>query len=128
MDKTNQLIFGFQEEWEDFGRRNPVFMERFPRIKAVIDFAMTRHVFFSEPIDKFVLMCGRVCIEDFMEILMCCGNGSAYAAQKILRGFYELAVTLQYLQATRHDLSKSSLGGDSFHTLRSFSSRLASQR
>jgi len=69
MDKTNQLIFGFPEEWEDFGRRNPVFMERFSRIKAVIDFAMTRHVFFSELIDKFVLMCGRVCIEDFMETL-----------------------------------------------------------
>jgi hypothetical protein len=60
--------------------------------------AFNRDAKFSEPIDKFVLMFGRVCVEDFFEILLCCGNGNGQAAQKLLRGLYERAVTLRYLR------------------------------
>ena len=42
-------------------------------------------------------MLGRVCCEDFLEILLCCGNGIGHAAHKLLRGMYERAVTLSYL-------------------------------
>jgi hypothetical protein len=69
------LIFGFQEEWQDFEKRNPLFLERFPRLQRAIETAFNRNTQLSEPIDKFVLMYGRVCVEDLYEIVLCCGNG-----------------------------------------------------
>lgn len=99
-DSTNanrQLIIGFQEEWKDFEQRNTLFMERFPRLKSTVDLAFSRDAQFSEPIDRFVMIYGGVCFQDFMEILLCCGNGNGHAAEKLLRGLYERAVTLRYL-------------------------------
>ena len=92
------LTFGFQEEWQDFERRNRAFLEKFPRLEETLRMPFHRDAKLSEPIDKFVLMFGRVCVEDFFEILLCCGNGNGQAAQKLLRGLYERAVTLRYLR------------------------------
>jgi hypothetical protein len=92
------LTFGFQEEWRDFERRNRAFLEKFPGLEKTLHIAFNRDTKLSEPIDKFVLMFGRVCVEDFFEILLCCGNGNGQAAQKLLRGLYERAVTLRYLR------------------------------
>lgn len=97
-NENPRLVFGFQEEWHDFQKRNTLFLERFPRLEKAIALAFTRDVQLGEPIDKFVLMFGRVCYEDFAEILLCCGNGNGQAAQKLLRGLYERAVTLRYLR------------------------------
>src|SRR5690349_21169863 len=92
-----KLIFGFQEEWGKFETRNRAFLEAFPRLQKTLELACSRNAQLTEPIDKFVLMFGRVCVEDFFEITLCCGNGSGHAAQKLLRGLYERAVTLRYL-------------------------------
>lgn len=91
------LTFGYPEEWEDFGARNPLFLERFPHLERALKIAFHRDASLQEPIDKFILMFGRLCLEDFFEILLCCGNGYGHAAQKLLRGLYERAVTLRYL-------------------------------
>jgi hypothetical protein len=93
----NTVTFGFQEEWQDFERRNRPFLERFPRLEKTLQMAFGRDAKLGEPIDKFILMFGRVCVEDFLEVLLCCGNGNGQAAQKLLRGLYERAVTLRYL-------------------------------
>jgi len=90
-------MFGYPEEWKDFEKRNPLFLERFPRLQKAMEIAFDRTAPLEEPIDKFILMFGRLCIEDFSEILLCCGNGYGHAAQKLLRGLYERAVTLRYL-------------------------------
>jgi uncharacterized protein DUF5677 len=99
MQQANQgpsRTFGFPEEWRDFEKRNALFFERFPRLQESME-----HTFgllqLSEPIDKFVFMYGRVCLEDFYEILLCSANGHGQAAQKLLRGLYERVVTLEYL-------------------------------
>lgn len=97
-DVARSVTFGFQEEWQDFERRNALFLEKFPGLEKTLALAFTRDAQLSEPIDKFVLMFGRVCVEDFFEILLCCGNGNGQAAQKLLRGIYERAVTLRYLR------------------------------
>jgi hypothetical protein len=94
----SRLVFGFEEEWRDFEKRNARFLERFPHLEKAIEIAFNRNAQLSEPIDKFILMFGRVCVEDFSEILLCCGNGNGYAAQKLLRGLYERIVTLRYLR------------------------------
>jgi hypothetical protein len=92
-----QLVFGFQEEWRDFEKRNAPFLERFANLEKAINIAFLRTPLLSEPIDRFVLTYGKVCVQDFNEILLCCGNGAGLAAQKLLRGLYERAVTLRYL-------------------------------
>lgn len=96
-DKVPRRIFGFQEEWIDFEVRNARFFERLPNFEKAYNLAFGSTMSLSEVIDKVVLMYGRVCLEDFFEILLCSGNGDGLAAQKLLRGLYERAVTLRYL-------------------------------
>jgi Family of unknown function (DUF5677) len=97
-EETERLVFGFQGEWEDFHRRHVLFLERFPHLMEAITTAFLRTAYFSEAIDKFIFMYGRLCCEDFAEILLCCGNGYGQAATKLVRGLYERAVTLLYLK------------------------------
>ena len=47
---------------------------------------------------------GKVCWEDFSEILMCCGNGHGIAGKKLIRGLYERAVTLRYVHEHPNEL------------------------
>jgi hypothetical protein len=106
MKQTDQdigLVFGFREEWSDFGKRNALFMQKFPHLQETFQLTFN-YSLLTEPIDKFVFMYGRVCIEDFYEILLCCGNGNGQAGQKLLRGLYERAVTLEYLNEHPEEL------------------------
>jgi len=93
----DQLIFGFPEEWADFRKRHALFLERFPHITAATAAAFSRVMPESEQIERFVMLYGRLCVEDFYEIMLCCGNGYGFGALKLLRGLYEKAVTLEYL-------------------------------
>lgn len=93
----DQLIFGFPEEWEHFRRRHSRFLECFAHIDNAIRAAFIRVIENPEPIERFVMLYGRLCVEDFYEIMLCCGNGYGFAALKLLRGLYEKAVTLEYL-------------------------------
>lgn len=100
MDQRNlddQLIFGYPEEWADFRKRHALFLDRFAHITDVIREAFSRVMKESEPIERFVMLYGRLCVEDFFEIMLCCGNGYGFAALKLLRSLYEKAVTLEYL-------------------------------
>lgn len=51
----------------------------------------------ADPIDKFVFEYGRLCCEDFNEVLLMSANGYGVGATKLLRTLYEHAVTLDYL-------------------------------
>jgi hypothetical protein len=44
------------------------------------------------------MLYGRMCMEEFFEILLMCGNGYGIGAEKILRGFWEKAVTPKCLK------------------------------
>jgi hypothetical protein len=102
--QTQQRIVGFPEEWQDFHQRQRSFLERHPHLQQALNTAFIRTAHFSEPIDKFVFLYGRLCSEDFYEVFLCCGNGYGQAAQKLLRGLYERAVTLRYLHDHPADL------------------------
>jgi len=105
-DKTeNRLIFGFSEEWEDFEKRHRIFLERSPSLIGALNTAFIQTATLSEPIDKFIFLYGRLCGEDFMEVLLCCGNGYGAAALKLVRSLYERAVTLRYLHENPAELS-----------------------
>jgi hypothetical protein len=96
-NEPRHLVFGYEQEWKHFESRNRLFLDRFPHLQKAIETAFNRDTAFEEPIDKFVLMFGRLCVEDFSEILLFCGNSYGHAAQKLLRGLYERCVTLRYL-------------------------------
>jgi hypothetical protein len=89
--------FGHANEWTEFAKANPVFLERLPNLRTALDIAFNRTGFTTEAIDELVFFSGRLCVEDFMEILLLSGNGYGVGAMKILRGMYERAVTAQYL-------------------------------
>jgi hypothetical protein len=103
MDQPS-VLFGFPEEWEDFRHRHPRFEEVLPTLKAVLSLVFDRAFHASKPIESFVHLYGRMCMEEFYEILLMCGNGYGIGAQKILRGFWEKAVTLEYLSNNPKEL------------------------
>lgn len=100
------LIFGYPDESEAFRKRHPLFLERFGHLGRAIDLAFTRVATMSGPEDKFVYFYGRLCAEDFMEILLVCGNGYGAAGMKLLRSLYEHAVTLRYLHEHPDEIEK----------------------
>ncbi len=97
MLNEREFVPGRPEEWDDFLRRNRAFLERFDVLKAAINLAFTRTVKSDQPIDFVVFYFGRVCAEDFLEILNLCANGYGIGAMKLLRGMYERAVVARYL-------------------------------
>jgi hypothetical protein len=66
-------------------------------LEKALDVAFTRIHPTPTLLERTIYFLGRIVAEEFMEILMLCGNGYGIAAQKILRGMYERAVTARYL-------------------------------
>jgi hypothetical protein len=97
MSGKHFLEVGLPDEWDDFAKRHRTFLERFPNLERAFRIAFNREGHAAEPVDRVVFFSGRLCVEDFMEVLLLCGNGYGIGALKILRGMYERAVTARYL-------------------------------
>lgn len=96
--QENQIVgIGDDTEQKEFIARHALFLERFPSLRAAMNFAFARTFESALPVDRVVFALGRLCIEDFMEILVLAGNGYGLGALKILRGLYERVVTASYL-------------------------------
>lgn len=94
-------MFGSPAKWEGFARRHPEFREAMPRLHHLMEgaFIRTFHVGIGEPsvAEESIFYLGRLCVEDFSEILLVCGNGYGIAGKKLLRGLYERVLTGWYL-------------------------------
>jgi hypothetical protein len=90
-------MYGFPDECRKFDLRHPLWREIMPNLERGLNIAFTRVQVMDEPADKFVYFFGRVCLEDFMEILLVSYHGYGVAASKLVRSMYEHAVTLRYL-------------------------------
>lgn len=97
MDAKTSVQFGFEGEWRAFSERHGEFINRFPRLMDLVDQTFTRTIETASRIDRVVFFLGRLIVEDFMEIVLLCGNGYGVAGLKILRGMYERVVTASYL-------------------------------
>jgi hypothetical protein len=73
------------------------FLKRFKNIEKATEVAFFRIHQTTQPIEKTIYFQGRLIVEEFMEILLLCGNGYGIGAQKLVRGMYERAVTARYL-------------------------------
>ncbi len=97
MDQKPEIVFGIPGEWPAFQQRYPLFIERFANLEAALGLVLVREAETSEPNDRVLFFLGRVCAEEFFEILLLCGNGYGIAGLRILRGMYERVVTSVYL-------------------------------
>lgn len=101
-------VFGFPDDQNAFQNRNKEFILRFPRLKAaffkVFDAEFLRSIDSARKLDRVIFYMGRLCIEDFFEILLLAANGYGFGALKILRALYERAVTLKYLSQNPNEV------------------------
>ena len=67
--------FGLPQEWDHFAESHKLFLERYPNLRLALETAFIRRGITSEPVDRAVFFTGRLCVEDFMETLLLCGNG-----------------------------------------------------
>jgi len=104
MDERVIRGFGSESEQQDFLKRHKVFCSRFEDLKCLLDRVFIRKSIPSDLMHKVVFHLGRLCVEDFMEILLLCSNGYGIAAMRLLRGMYERAVTARYLSSHHHEV------------------------
>ncbi|HVO13307.1 MAG TPA: DUF5677 domain-containing protein [Vicinamibacteria bacterium] len=92
------LTVGLPAEWKAFEARQQRFLELFPALEDACNVAF-RRARLTCLTDALVHGIGRVCAEEFLEILLLCGNGYGIAAARLIRSMYERAVTASYLDA-----------------------------
>lgn len=95
---SEELLWaGFPSEWVEFGNRHRLFLERYGNLRQATNIAFAREGTTPKAVDRVIFFVGRLCVEDFNEILLMCANGYGVGAMKIVRGMYERAVTARYL-------------------------------
>lgn len=99
-----RFIAGRPIEWAAFERRHERFLKRYPLLRQAVALAFARTFKSANAIDPVVFYLGRVCADDFQEILLLCGNANGIAATKLLRGMFERLVTARYLHLNPSDV------------------------
>lgn len=94
---TNQVKFCCTDESQAFTKRHSKLMEKLQPLFATLHKTFIRQLDAVEASDRVIFFLGRLSVEDFMEILLLCGNGYGIGGMKLLRGLYERAVTLGYI-------------------------------
>ncbi len=96
MDK-HIIGFGSRKEQQHFLEKHKLFFDRFDNLRKAQEMAFLREIDGLLMADKAVFYLGRLCVEDFFEIMLLASNGYGGASMKLLRGMYEKAVTASYL-------------------------------
>jgi hypothetical protein len=86
-------------EQQKFLAANPARIEAIQNLYASAKLVFLRTLHTDEPADRVGFYLGRICVEEFSEILLLAGNGHGVGALKVLRGMYERAVTSAYILA-----------------------------
>lgn len=89
--------FGTSSEWLAFAERKLLFIERFENLRHALNAAYVRQLSEVSALESMLFFTSRQAADDFMEILLVCGNGEGTAGEKLLRSFYERVVTITYL-------------------------------
>ena len=84
-------------EVTNFNERHKVFVDKFSNITAALEAAFNRVLENSAPVDPAIFYLGRLCVEDFNEILVLCANGYGFGASKLIRGMFERVLTGLFL-------------------------------
>lgn len=93
-----QPTFGFPDQWQPFHGRHELFFARFPHLQKLMRSTFLRAIS-TDNAGVLIFAMGRLCCEEFYEILTLAANGYGIGALKLLRALYERAVTLIHLSA-----------------------------
>jgi hypothetical protein len=93
-----EFEFGESVAANAFWDRNPAFWPAFERLLALTNNAFGREWKPRNRMQDIGFNLGETCRRDFLEIAFLAVNGHGIAAQKLLRGLYERAVTLEYIR------------------------------
>ncbi len=91
--------FGFPQEWEAFNQTHKAFLEKLPYLLDLTASVFVRDIAKPTQADLVVFLLGNSVKEEFMEVLLLCGNGYGLGAMRLLRAMYERAVTMAYIAA-----------------------------
>jgi len=100
---TRNLVFGDPEQQRDFQDRNSSFFDRFHPLERAFNAAFDRNAEVTTHADKAIYFLGRLCFEDFMEVICLASNGYGVGAMKLVRGLYERAVVASFLSTYPED-------------------------
>lgn len=93
-----EFEFGETVAANQFWDRNPGFFPSFARLVNLTNKTFGREWRATNRMEDVGFNLGETCRQDFLEIAFLAVNGHGTAAQKLLRGFYERAVTLEYIR------------------------------
>jgi hypothetical protein len=88
--------------WPRLSAQNPGFIDALPSLASVLGQLFCRTVAVS-PADLAIHGLGRICIEDFIEILFLSEHDFSIGALKLLRGLFERAVTAEVIASDASD-------------------------
>jgi hypothetical protein len=90
-------IFGYADEGKAFSETYSIFLEKVPRLVNTLNKVFCRTFDSRGHGDGIIYHLGRLCVEDFLEIMLLCQNGLGFGGLKLLRGLYERTVTMAYI-------------------------------
>ncbi|MGH9764893.1 MAG: DUF5677 domain-containing protein [Blastocatellia bacterium] len=97
--------FGLPDQWEMFEKKFPKFLKVLPSLNKTIEKVVGRKGKTNDLAESVIFFLGRLCAEDFSEIVLMCGNGYGFGAMRLLRSMYERCVTLAYLAKNPNEAS-----------------------
>src|SRR5713226_2943072 len=92
-----RLGFGNYDAWQSFNEQFPCFVRIHPALQELRDKVFVGQFEVRHHADHIVFGLGRVCVEDFEQILSLCGNGFGIGAMQMLRSMYERQVTAAFI-------------------------------
>lgn len=101
----SEFSWGFADQRKAFEERNKKFLERFSHLQFALDSTFLRSFASPDHLATLIIFSlGRLCIEDFFELILLAANGYGYGALKLLRALYEKAVTMAFLSENPDDV------------------------
>lgn len=97
--------FGQPQERKFFIEKYKAFFDLLPNLRKALDAIFNQSVP-SNRAGLTVYMLGKLCVDDFNEILLLCANGFGFGALKITRSMFENLVDARYLHIHPEEVDK----------------------
>lgn len=97
------LTVGNPTEWAYFRSTHPLFLRHVPNVVALANRALAKPENPEATVDRVIHGLTKMCVEEFMEIIVLCGNGYGIGGLKLVRTLYENAVTARHLHLNPQD-------------------------
>lgn len=104
-----QFPLDYSDLIQSFASTHSKFVEHLPKLLAVVHKVFPVGVVFEKDrklAEKIVLGLGRVCVEDFNEIMCLAAHGYSIGALKLVRGLFERVVTACYIAENPKEAEK----------------------